>query len=332
MVGKRGRCPHCSTIFSIPDPHTAIAPTTMPLRVPAAPDVNRGGAGWREIDVSDDPPRGAASRQSRRDDDYDDYDAPYDREPRSLAHLAPGWSTVASGISLMRTAMIIFIIVALVMVLFFILSLAARGNLMRNRQAEMLLVIFTLMGGLTGLVAIILFVVGQCMCCAAPPESGTKGQAVGSVICLFVGIGLGLVGFLFLIVAAERVGRMRGEGVAIMAGLLWLLTTVLAIVSHALFVLFLRNVGRYFRNQQLSSGASTYLLMMGIFSGFLLLLVFLSIIMSSAGRPPDQAALSVLLVILAIGLTIFELVLFLYFLDLLARTRTTIYRATEARG
>lgn len=332
MVGKRGRCPHCSTIFSIPDPHTAIAPGALPLRVPPAPDVNRAGQGWREIDA-DDAPRGAASpRPARRDEDFDDYDAPYDRDARELAHLARGWSTIASGLALMRTAMIIYIVVTLVMALFLILTLAARNDFARNRQAEMLIGIFALVGGLTNLVAIILFIVGQCMCCAAPPESGSKGQAVGSVICLFIGIGLGLMGLMFLILAAERVGRQRGEGIAVLGVGLWLLTTALFVTSHILLVLFLRNLGRYFRNQQLASSAGTYLIMTGIFVGFLVLGLFLSVILRAAGRPPDQAALGALLVILTVGLAVYALVLFLYFLGMLASARRTIARATEERG
>lgn len=334
MVGRRGRCPHCSTIFSIPDPQTAIAPNALPLRVPAAPDLSGAGPGWREIDVDDGARGGTSPRQARRGDDLDDddFDAPYDRQSRGLAHLAPGWATVCSGMSLMRTGMIIMIIVSLVSVLFFVLAIASRNGLMRNRQAEFLVAIFAFVGALTGLVANILFTVGQCMCCAAPPESGAKGQAVGSVICLFVGIGLGLIGLVFMIVGADRVGRGPGGGPIVMGIGLWLLTSVLFIVSHVLLVIFIRNVGRYFRNQQLASGTGTYLIMTGVFVGFFLLAMFLSVIMNTAGRQPDQAALGALLAILAVGLVIFALVLFLYFLDLLARTRATITRATEDRG
>lgn len=326
MAGKRGRCPHCSTTFSIPDPQTAIAPRSLPVSVPNVPDVNRTGPGWRELEVDDEPRQRpmTRSRSAYDDDDHDDDDFPYDRGSGRELRMAPGWSTVASGLSLMRTAMIIYIVVALVMVLFGLLSFAARGDFGRNRQAEMLLGIVALLGGVTLLVVVILFIVGQCMCCAAPTESRTKGLAVGSAICLFSGVGLAFIGLMFLAVAADR--RGGGPGVGVMAAGLLVLAGVCGITCHILLVLFLRAVGRYFRNEQLASSAGTYLILNGIFVAFYLLTLFLAVLASN--RNQEAAALGVLIVLLAIGLFVFALILFLFFLDLLARTRTTITRAT----
>lgn len=225
----------------------------------------------------------------------------------------------------MRVGLIVSVLVILALGLLTILTLALRDGMGRDRQAEALLGILAGLGALAALVAMVLFVVGQCMCCAAPEESGTKGLVIGSTICLFVSLGLSLAGFFFSAVASEQRGAR--EGFAVIAAGFLLLAGILGIANHILFVLFLRSSARYFRNQQLAASAGTYQVLFVIFVVFYLLALGLAIVMSADVRAGPAAG--VFLVIIGIGLLVFFLVLFLYFLDLLNRAATTIAHTAE---
>src|SRR5260370_74878 len=155
MEGLHGRCPHCSATFTIPAMRGSVR---------------------RE-------------RPAEGDGDY---------EPRRLGRdddgpglqLAPGWIGVRNGLLLVRVSTIIAIFVALGMILFIALAQGIVPFQERNRNREMILGTLLIMGTLVALAAAILALVGQCMCCAIP-ESGPKGLAIGSVICVVLTLLLG---------------------------------------------------------------------------------------------------------------------------------------------
>ncbi len=330
MAGKRGRCPHCSFSFVIPEPHhaerdgyEARAAVTTPPSVTAPSPADR--------DYTRAAVRQPEPEEFERPDEHDSYDR-FDRFGRAGRRLARGWRTVRSGLSLMRVSMIICVFVVLAMVLFFALSLALGANAGRNRQAGAVMGVAFALGGLTGLVALILFVVGQCLCCAAPEQSragarGAKGAALGSVICLFLAVGLVLLGLLFLAIASGQRGRGRGDGLAILAAGVFVLTFILAMISHVLLVLFLRRTARYFRNDSLAYSAGNYAIVFVVFIVLALVLQVLAIVVGNANR--FGPGFGIFMLILAAGLLIFLLVLFLWFLDLLGRSAALITRADE---
>jgi hypothetical protein len=295
--GLHGRCPHCAATFTIPDKAGAFQRQT-----PRKPD-----------------------REGER---YDEPRPRYQGEAGTAAPLAPGWIIVRNGLLLIRISTIIMIFVTLGMILFTALAFGIVPLLERNRQAEMFLGILAIMAGLVFLGGAIMALVGQCMCCAVP-DSGPKGLAIGSVICLVLTLLLGAGAVLLVVVQDQQrpFGRPTNLGPVIAA--LYLLAVALGIVSHALFGFFLKGIANFFENHPLSKSVGVYLIVFGAFVASCLMALMLLILIEASRIPRDRETMRIVAGILGIGLSIFALVLVLWFLDVLGRVRSTITKALE---
>jgi hypothetical protein len=299
MEGLHGRCPHCAATFTIPD---------------------QAGAFRRE-----------GPRRSDRDGDRDEEPRPRYRDEDGLAAgLAPGWIAVRNGLLLVRISTIIAIFVTLAMILFIALASGVVPLLERNRQAEMILGMLAIVTGLTALGAAILALVGQCMCCATP-ESGPKGLAIGSVVCLVLTMLLGAGVILLSIVQEQRrpMGFGRpGANLAPLIAAMDILMLVLGMVGHVLFGFFLKGIANFFDNRSLSKSAGVYLILVAVFVGCCLLAVMLVILLEASRAPfRDRESTRILALFLSVCLLVFALVLVLWFLDLLGKARSTITHA-----
>jgi hypothetical protein len=240
--------------------------------------------------------------------------------------LAPGWIIVRNGLLLVRISTIIMLFVALGMVLFTALALGIVPMLERNRQAEMFLGILSIMSGLVFLGGAIMALVGQCMCCAVP-DSGPKGLAISSVICLVLSLLLGAGAALLIVVQDQQrpFGRPTNLGPVIAA--LYFLAMALGVVSHALFGFFLKGVANFFEKQGLSKSVGVYLILFAAFVASFLMALMLVILIEASRH--DRDTTRAVTVVLGVVLLIFAIVLVLWFLDVLGRVRSSITKALQ---
>jgi hypothetical protein len=293
MEGLHGRCPHCAATFTIPEKQGAFRRKEM-----VAAD-------------EDDEPR-----------------TRYRDEERPVRRLSPGWIGVRNGLLLVRISTIIMIFVFLGMILFFALASGMVPLLERNRNAEMVLGSLLIMAGLVALAAAILALVGQCMCCAVP-DSGPKGLAISSVVCLVLTLFLVAGAILATIVQEQRdpFGMHRTNLRGLIAGLN-ILGLILGTVGHFLFGFFLKGVANYFDNQSLSKSTGIYLILVGVFVICSVLSLLVLIVLGAAPRP-NLEMIRILSLLMGVGLLVFALVLVLWFLDILGKARATITRALQ---
>src|SRR5262249_17918059 len=110
--------------------------------------------------------------------------------------------------------------------------------------------------GLGLLGSFILLVVGRCMACLVPSESGAKGLAIGSIACMALAVAL--VGAFVVVLIADAGGR-RGPQTAVLGVALLIAALLLALGAHILYLLFLRGVAAYLGNRELAGRVIAYL-------------------------------------------------------------------------
>lgn len=319
LAGERTSCPHCGAFVPIPatgTPGDQIAAGAPPVTLPPPPP---------DEDLRIAPGAPAYTRSDldlRAGDPFADID---------LLIPASAWNLTRIGLGLMYWGIVgVFLAIlgwiALVLA-FFILAAGRRDIFGFNRMPEsqfLDLAMFLILGAIVAGFVIVL--IGQGLCCTAPPQSGARGQAIGSLICLLLCIAvaavtmctlLGLMreGFAFgpALLRNESAGRM----LFLLSGLL---AAVLYITSHVLFVLFLRAVGRHFRNDLLVFNTGSYLTMYFIFLGINLV----ANCAQAAVRDPNIG-----MIFGCLGLMVFILgvVVLVWYLRLLAAAKDTIVDA-----
>jgi hypothetical protein len=214
---------------------------------------------------------------------------------------------------------------------------AAAGSLVIAGSCVAILVFLT--GGILGFV-------GVCMCCTVPSESGTKGLVVGALVCLIVAFVLGLFAGAVEATAQQNVRQQGGRGFGgvprgpvnvrqqnpVATGI-QLVGNLVGLAGQVLFILFLRGVAQFFRNDRLAQSAARYLIFLGSFIGGCFLFGILMGVFLAAGvaggNAPPVAALAVAGVF-AIAALVCAVVMLLWLLDLLKRTRITIAKAMAA--
>jgi hypothetical protein len=294
--GLHGRCPHCAATFTIPQGQETF------------------------------------HRERHQERDRDDYEPRRPRreydEPGPQA--APGWLAVRNGLLVVRIGAIIAIFAALGLLLTVALASglipALEGN---RRNAQMILEMLLILLGLVALAAAILTLVGQSMCCAAP-ESGPKGLAIGSVVCLILTLILTAGNIVASIVQEQQRHPFAPRpNLGPLIAALSILSTIIGTVGHVLFGFFLKGIAGFFQNDRLSKSVAIYLILFGVFVACCLVVLAMLILVSATTHPRDVETARILFLILGVGLLIFALVLVLWFLDLLGRARSTISRAVQ---
>jgi hypothetical protein len=323
-AGRQWTCPKCSARFAIPEPDDDIPVE----KVTARPRPPR-----REDEPEDDwDERDDRGYRDREDRDY--------RDRRVDRLQSPGWGSVRGGLRLLSTA---FTILLVILVLILGLQLVALAMPPQARApgaapgagAEPFAVAVgcvTILGAITFL---ILLIVGLALCCSAPGESGTKGFAVGSMLCLVGAILLIVIGIVALFAIAGGIDprdqlmlRHLMER-AIVAVALIGLAALVGLVGYILLVLFLRSVAVYFHNESLASNALIYLIVYLLYTaGSIAMAFFLPTLLFAGGQPGQVAggmrAISLIQEVISMGLMG-------WFIYLLSATRSTIPPPEGAR-
>jgi hypothetical protein len=237
----------------------------------------------------------------------------------------PGWETTRAGLGLISIALNIILYTLLgylaLTLVSVVLALAGAGM-----GAGMGLVIghcVVLVAGVLFLVAGILYFIGQCMCCAVPAESGGKGLAITSLLCLILllaGVGIGVAYLVLSLRRDEIPSNSLVNGATLGLGLLGL-------VGHGSFVLFLRAVANFFGNSRLAAYALAYLccyvvLTLAHWAG--------SFLLQAMPRLQQQQFAGALSILVLLAFVILAVVLLAVFLWLVVAVRKTIGR--EYRG
>jgi hypothetical protein len=311
--GERVSCFRCGVFLTIPH-QTQAGPNQI---VPGAPPQTK---------IADTPLRGLDDSSTEERSPYEE--PGYDRgawlagrfRPEDIALVGAGWNLVRIGLAMMYWSLVALLLAG---VAYFFLALLILGTLggrgMGPGAAVLGIVVIATLGVI--FVAFIVMAVGQCMCCTAPPESGAKGLAVGSAICLFLSVAGGVGLFCLWLGLASRVMDM-GPGAIGMGMDQWTVLVLAAVVfmagvifvGHVLFVLFLRAIGRYFQHWYLAQGAGAYLTAYCVYFGVNL---FIGCIGTALGGGALLGCLSVLMFILA-------LILLIWYVRLLAAARETL--------
>lgn len=173
MFGKPVRCPTCKQPFQCPAPGATRPPA--PRAAPAAPPPPAGN------DFEFEAGGKVSAAPGYADDFEDDYSG---YRPRRT-----GWGRVQSGFIFLWISAGCFFLLYL---LYFIIS-------QDRRPSESTVKLFVTLGCLLFLAASSLAAVGQALCCAVPPETGSKGAVTVAMASMCVATGMGLVSTMMLL-------------------------------------------------------------------------------------------------------------------------------------
>jgi len=187
--------------------------------------------------------------------------------------------------------------------------------------------------------SIFLACVGQCLCCAAPIESGARRQAQGAAICLCVLV-LSL-GTWFLLSLTRWDERILDEAVSPQGRhVLFVMGGILLFASyhcgHALFLRFLRDLGHTFRDATLPNGVDGYFALYWVVLGLWVAFLVLGLIaLIPSGSPVVVFAHAMLLGFAPFGvfmLGTISLVLWVVYVHLIGHAFTMIREALRRAG
>ena len=295
LAGMRIPCRECSSHITVPEQRilsseqVAEGPPLHRTDAQAAGGPSQVSSGLEDLGVKEGRPLPRPPRRSEPEDE-------------AVFYGAPGWNTVRTGlglifwglISLLLTLLPGIVAVALIVMRPFLHP----GTLWTPT-------VLTVVGTL--LIEVLVILAGHCMCSAAPRESQLKGLALGAAG-LTVLLFLATVFLMFVLETrnAAFVEEPDFAGRAEMklpALLLMLACGIMGVLSHALFVLFIRGVARSFHNETLAEGANSYLVSFLIIVG---LIVFLCL-----GSDPELLMIFGLLGFAALGMILIMRLLFL---------------------
>ncbi len=261
--------------------------------------------------------------------------------------LATAWLRVQGALTVLHVGVILGFVGGLVLAVGFAVPLleqaGRRGGAPGSPVAPAVGPLLTL-AALAVLVGWVVRLVGQCLACAVPEESGGRGWAVGSVVCglasLLAGV-LAVVVLVFAVVGAlgdvhhpeilpgPEGGPGRSPLLPVVAVVLLVGSGLAALAEVVCVALFLRAVAGHFGAKPLARRAGEYarffatfavvLFAFNFFSGYLLRLL--------PGDPETKARMIPILLVVEMGCF---LILAAQFLGLIRETRDTVARARGA--
>jgi hypothetical protein len=336
LAGLHGRCPLCSATVTVReaggDPHRERVAEAPPLPTAAVMDPRAAAPAPRDF--------GPPPRYEEEEPRYGRYDG-RDDYGRLTEESAPAWGTTRTALTLIKSGMLVVFFALLgVFVVAMCMGAMFRGMGRPGRGEEGVVL---LAGGLwlatTAALVVggLLWFIGTCMCCSVPTESGAKGLAIGSMLCLILYVLL----ILFAVFMLLALGFNRGPGfgggpepgaVVLFMGL-WIVAILLGITSHILFVLFLRSVARFFGNESVAGSCIGYLVLSLVWLFGLVGFVFFMGFFASmqAGQGMVQRRLDIVMVGGLVVFIVMWLVAFFWLLNLVGQTRDLISRSLSVR-
>jgi hypothetical protein len=296
LAGLNARCPNCTAGVSVPE-SSSPEPTAVTQH---PPDTGPRDA-WEPARTrwADDQPGREDYAFLRRDVDDS------------------GWQVVRYALTLEYIAMVIMVCAYAGMLLMqCVAGMANPGAGPGGGQGALLFVgCLALVLALGILGAFILMIVGRCMACLVPAESGAKGLAIGSI----ASIGLAVVLGMALVVAAFSTPGSPQSTVLLLA--LLIATVLVALAAHILYLLFLRGVAVYLGNRSLAGRVIAYLVaslvLLVVSVGIFFLLIRAMMVMP--GRDPRGIQIMMNLVQGVVGLGMMG-----WYVNLVAQVRDTV--------
>ncbi len=233
-----------------------------------------------------------------------------------------GWTSVRTGLGLVYWGTVTAF-VAVVVVVGLAVGMASlavdMGPGSRLATALGLLMVFCTLILLAGM---IMKIVGIAMCGDTSADCGGKALASMSAISWILSVLL-LPG----VVAVTALARIDNRTSDLMAPVCFVMSAVLALVAHLCFVILVRLMALFLQNRRLAVSASRYLVCLGLYIVGQFVLVGITVVANATEAEEARvisvvAALAWILVGAVVG--------FLWFLDLVNKTRTTVTKALEA--
>jgi hypothetical protein len=238
-VGKRGKCSKCGATFVIPAPKAAAvpaAPATSPqdglgdfADLPDLPDLRAGlmGPGGDLGDLLDDALDAPALPKVERNLSPA---KPVSGQPTKRVDTRARFTKLANGIKLVFWGTLLS--VAAVLIVFFVTLAGAFG------MAVGLVAVAALAAAGMALFGGLLSIVGRVMCLAVPEQVRGKWLIFVAVACDLSGV-------------ATRIA----DAVTTLPAIAGLVANVLSLATSAFFVLFLKAVATYIKEEQLAEDA-----------------------------------------------------------------------------
>lgn len=307
-AGKRAKCPKCGGVIEIPQPVAVAIEDEILEAEPVA------GSAFSDEDFAE--PVAAMPLADRKPcpmcGEMIQKDAVKCRycgevfDPAMRGRLStgdardPAWRRVRSGLSTMYNAIVILLISAIAIGICAVVGAAMSGP-GGGRDMPAGMIILFIVGGLAILGAAIAMLVGQVMCAGVPANSGARGFANGAVICLVLNFVLNMAGT-----------SMHNQAVSGFGSLV-------SVVGHVLFILFIRQSATYLGNLELASSAGKFL----VFGISLFACTFVGFFLAGAAGAPAIAG------IVGIAVIIAGLIGFVWYLRLLKSLISTIDERTR---
>jgi hypothetical protein len=316
FAGKKARCPKCTGVVEIP----AGASGEEEILEPEIADPLRG-FNDDELEVEPPPSRPAADESRRPCPMCGEMIAAkavkcrfcgeiLDKSMRGALAGAghgdfsdPGWQTVRAGLGMMYYSIVTIVVCVILVILGAVITGAMAGP-GADREPPAALMILLIPIGLAVLIAGFAVLIGQARCASVPQQSGARGVAQGSAVCLVGYILLSMVG-----------GAMQNPALSAVGGLLSLIGTVL-------FILFIRRSAAYLGNDELATSAARYLIFC---VGFIAGCFVLGFMAGAAGAGGEPFGLILGIVLLVCGIAAF-----IWYLRLIRTLMTTVEERTGA--
>lgn len=253
----------------------------------------------------------------------------FDQTPKEpdIVHMEHGWKSVASGLSMILMAHLLWflgLMIAVGMIIYaYFLHLDPESSKEKVFTPDMFLFFGFMALGLCSLICFFWLLIGKWRCAVnASERNGAKWLMFGCIICMLLGPAISLtVTFMGGVSSHEIV--VEDDGTILVeltsAGAVMKISgAVIGLCEVIFFVLFIRSIGSVFDNSLLKSLAEFYLLFWGLLLLFTLQMAF------SAHKMEE---FSPLLLIIPIG----GLILSVWYLFMIFAARSTILNSFAKR-
>jgi hypothetical protein len=199
------------------------------------------------------------------------------RPPASPCQL---WTSFRRGITIIIAGLVLYLVALLVLLLILAAEAGGMERLMAAGETPAVARVSrpALVAAAVLVVAGLIVLVGQCVCCVVPRETEAKGLAQSSFVCLLAAVALALAGILLSLKGTpdhargsqQEAGPPRPGPAALISLCSLLGFTLAAVASHGLFAAALGKTAKYLGSSAAEKNAAGYLLVFLLGEGGLL--------------------------------------------------------------